>query len=229
MISIIVPTYNEINNIIPLVNAIHIELKGYKHEIIVVDDNSPDGTFNKIKSLRLPYVKLILRKKDRSLGKCIGSGIKSSEGKFLVVMDSDFNHKPYYLPRMIDNLVYYDCVLGSRFVYGGGMSSYFRDLFSWMFNIFLRIILRGSITDNLSGFFAIKRDLVDLLDYEKIFYGYGDYYFRLLFYLQKENVKILQIPVIYGKRLSGSGNSLFGLANALCKYLFEALKLTFKK
>src|SRR5438105_793330 len=129
--------------------------------------------------------------------------------------------------KFIENLQYYDCVSASRFVYGGKMESRLRHLASWIFNIMLRIITRKQITDSLYGFFAIKRKVIEKLDYDKIFWGYGDYGIRFFYYLQKENATVLQFPAINGARLSGKGNSKF--FKVFIQYTFAAVKLIFSR
>src|SRR5690606_8627688 len=108
----------------------------------------------------LPYVKPLLRTSNPSLALSIRHGIEHSTGNIIVVMDSDFNHRPEYLPILIENMKYYDCVSASRFVYGGDMGNRFRHISSWLFNIFTRIVTRTFITDSLFGYFSIRRDVL---------------------------------------------------------------------
>ncbi|MBI4945440.1 MAG: glycosyltransferase [Bacteroidetes bacterium] len=207
-VSVILPAYNEKDSILMLVPAIHEAIAGYDHDILVVDDNSPDGTYKALLDLNLSYVKAILRETDRGFAKSIRCGIENASGDIIVVMDSDFNHLPKYLPIMIDNLKYYDCVIGSRFLYFPLEKHYnlFRIISSWMFNLFIRFTLLSGITENLFGYFAIKKEVIYKCDFNKIFFGFGDYYMRLLYFLQKKNCSILQIPAIFGQRNFGVGN-----------------------
>lgn len=223
LVSVILPCYNESGNIILLIEAIHNELHFCEHQIIVVDDNSPDQTYELVKSKNYSFVKAILRTSDPSLAKSIRTGIENANGNIIVVMDSDFNHQPKYIPMMIKNIEFYDCVSASRFVYGGSMDNRFRHLSSWIFNIFVRIVTRKYITDSLYGFFSIKRVCLEKLDYDKIFWGYGDYGIRFFYYLQKQNANILQFPAKNGKRLSGKGNSKF--LKVFGQYLIAVMKL----
>lgn len=223
LLSVILPCYNERGNITLLIEAIHSELNHVPHEIVIVDDNSPDGTFELVKGLDDHRVKALRRVAEPSLGASIRMGLEAADGDVYVVMDSDLNHQPKYLPMMIKNLEFYDCVSASRFLYGGGMDSHFRLYCSWAFNIFIRIITKGYITDSLYGYFAIKRDVLKQLDYNYIFWGFGDYCIRLMFYLQRNNVSILQVPAVNGRRLTGQGNTR--LLRTLIKYTYEAIKL----
>jgi dolichol-phosphate mannosyltransferase len=224
-ISLILPTYNEKENIIPLVQLIHQELQSYPHEIIVADDNSSDGTYQALINLQKPYLKPILRTENRGFANSIRCGIEYATGDLIVVMDSDFNHQPNYLPFMIEALKYYDCVSASRFLYGGRMDSRIRHLLSWTFNIFVRLVTGGQITDSLYGYFAIKKDVIARVDFDKVFWGYGDYCIRLMFYLQQNGTSVLQFPAINGQRLAGEGNSKF--LNVFWQYFKEVMKLTY--
>ena len=226
-ISIILPAYNERKNVLLLTKAIHHELMAYNHEILIIDDDSPDGTYQAISSLNLPYARAIRRTKDRGLANSIRCGIENSKGNILILMDSDFNHQPHYLPFMIQALSHYDCVSASRFLYGGKMDGRLRHLFSWVFNVFVRVMTVGQITDNLYGYLAIKKNILEDYDFDKIFWGYGDYCIRLMYYLQKNRVSVLQFPTVNGERKHGKGNSKF--FKVLLQYTKEVFKLVYKE
>ena len=228
-VSVILPTYNEKGNIIELVMKIkeQLDLINVEKEIIVVDDNSPDQTGKIVLDAFTDdrSVKVLIREKERGLATAIRHGIEKSTGDFIVVMDTDFNHDPEMIPQMVEFLKYYDVIGGSRFTLGGGMKPVYRYLGSFFFNMFIRIILHTQIQDNLSGFFSAKRDKLFSLQFDKIFFGYGDYFFRLFFYAEKENLKILETPVFYQSRKSGESKTnllpvLFRYTKALLKFRF---------
>lgn len=223
LVSIILPTYNEKHNVIALIQRIKEVLSGYNYEIIVVDDDSEDGTCEAVLLLGLSNVKAIKRQEDKGFAKSIRCGLENARGDILVVMDSDNNHRPEYLPFMIDNTKYYDCVSASRFLYGGRMDTRVRHLLSWVFNIFSRIMTGGMVTDNLYGYFAIKRSTLEKCSYDNIFWGFGDYCIRLIYYLQKNNTSILQFPAVNGTRKYGSGNSRF--FKVFIQYSFAVFQL----
>jgi dolichol-phosphate mannosyltransferase len=129
---------------------------------------------------------------------------------------------PWGKPRLEIN----DLVSGSRFSKGGRMSSSFHYICSFIFNYFLRILLNSKLNDNLGGFFCTKRSVLKNLSFNKIFYGYGEYYFILLFYLAKNNAKMLEVPAHYHKRHSGQSKSNFFIL--LFKYTLQALILKLK-
>jgi dolichol-phosphate mannosyltransferase len=226
MISVILPTYNERENVVRLVGAIGAELvaHNYQYEILVVDDNSPDGTAQAVRDLGDPHVRAIVRTEDRGFAKSIRCGLENARGDILVIMDSDGNHQPRYLPIMVEALQFFDCVSGSRFVYGGRMQSRKRHLLSWAFNIFTRVMTNGQITDSLYGFVAIHRRVLERVDYDAVFWGYGDYCIRLMYYLQHNGASVLQIPVVNGERLGGEGNDKF--VRTFWQYFREVIALS---
>lgn len=219
------PTFNEERNITFLIAEIKKYLANFTKEILVIDDNSSDKTVENVERefKSDPEIKVIIRQQNRGLANSIREGIEKAKGEIIVVMDTDFNHQPKYLPFMIQAMDFYDCVTASRFLYGGKMSSRLRHILSYLFNIFVRILTGGYITDNLYGFFAIKRKLLAQQNLNSIFWGYGDYFIRLLYYLQKSNVQILQFPAVNGERKSGTGNSTF--FKTFCQYFIATIKL----
>ena len=121
LLSIVVPTYNEAANIVGLVAQL-LDAPDAR-EVLVVDDNSPDGTARLVQEsfANDARVRLIVRTRDRGLAKSVRAGIEASRGDFVAVMDSDFNHDPEIIHTMRDLLAHFDLVVGSRFVAGGGM------------------------------------------------------------------------------------------------------------
>ena len=228
-LSIILPTYNEKDNIVILVNRIIKLLNNYpSKEIIIVDDSSPDNTYSLVKNKfkKKKFIKIFLRKKEFSLAKSVGYGIKKSRGRLIIVMDADMTHNPNLIKRLINRSRKYDLVSGSRYIVGGSMYSFFHHSFSLIFNFFLEILLRTKMRDNLGGYYCVKRKVLKKLDFNKIFYGYGEYYFRLLFYLGKNKISMIEIPAHYQKRNSGESKSNFFWL--LFKYSLEAMILRLK-
>jgi dolichol-phosphate mannosyltransferase len=210
-VSVVLPTYNEKDNIVELITTILQELSSLdvEKEVVLVDDNSPDNTAGTArKSLaNNPEVKIFVRTNERGLATAIRYGIEKATGDTIAVMVSDFNHDPKMLPQMIKFLEFYDIIGGSRFTMGGGMYSKVRYIGSFIYNMLIRIMLRTQIQDNLSGFFVARRETLDTLDFDKIFFGYGDYFFRLLFYAKKNNFRILEVPVVYLPRKNGESKT----------------------
>jgi dolichol-phosphate mannosyltransferase len=228
-ISIILPTYNERDNIADLIDAIMWELAplSWHYEILVVDDSSPDGTAELVRKryglddggesdqgaegYRNGSVCLIVRNEDKGLAKSIREGIERARGVTVVVMDTDFNHDPALIPQMVDLLRYYDLVIGSRFVMGGGMEDTLRYRLSLIYNVFIRMLFHTQIQDNLSGYFAVRKErLFEFCDrFDRIFVGYGDYFIRLLLAAWRSRWRILEVPVFYILRRHGASKTGF--------------------
>lgn len=228
-ISVILPTYNEKGNILDLVAEIKVLLQGRSKEIVVVDDNSPDGTAAAVRERFAgdPEVVVVVRTADKGMAKSIRAGLEKARGTRFVVMGSDFNHLPKYIPFMLDALEHYDGVFGSRFLYGSWMSSFVHHKLSWAFNIFVRALLGGSITDNLFGYYAIRREVIERCRYDDIFWGFGDYCIRLLYYLELERASLLQIPMVVGERRAGVGNRAW--VRTLIQYLITTFGLVLNR
>lgn len=238
-VSIILPTYNERDNIADLIDAIDAALTptDLRHEVVVVDDSSPDGTADLVRArygLTGPAgdersadgrVRLMVRTQDKGLAKSIRHGLERADGRTLVVMDTDFNHDPAMIPQMVDLLRYYELVIGSRFVMRGGMEDQTRYRLSLLYNVFVRFLLQTQIQDNLSGFFAIRQENLSRLapKFDAIFHGYGDYFIRLLLLAWRNDWAILEVPVFYILRRHGESKT--GFWDIFRDYTAAVLKL----
>ncbi len=244
-VSVVLPTFNERDNICDLIDAICRELQpaGYRFEVLVVDDSSPDGTAEVVRGRynlvdgsvvggggRIPKyaggtLRLFVRTQDKGLAASIRDGLLLAQGQTLVVMDTDFNHDPAMIPQMVDMLRHYDLVIGSRFVMRGGMEDRQRYHFSQLYNVFIRALFHTQIQDNLSGFFAVRRDRLYSLAplFPRIFYGYGDYFIRLLLVAWRSDWKILEVPVFYILRRHGASKT--GFWSVFKKYTAAVLQL----
>jgi dolichol-phosphate mannosyltransferase len=138
-------------------------------------------------------------------------------------MDTDFTHDPAEIPRLLHVGEVYDMVSGSRFAPGGAMQDVPHYLASLAFNWFLRILLRTQVQDNLGGYFVIDRKVLHDAPLDGIFHGYGEYFFRLLHFVQRNRFHIVEIPAVYNVRTSGTSKSSF--VKMLFSYSHAALQL----
>lgn len=226
-ISVVLPTFNEKNNILALIKQISNVLGKIKYsfEIIVVDDNSPDGTGYLCKKIKSKKVKVFIRKNEKGFASAIMYGLKKSKGKFIIVMDTDFSHDPKLIPTMLKLMPKYDIVIGSRYVVRGGGENKLRYFLSKLYNIFLHYMVNIDIKDSLFGYFCIRKSFLiknNLINSE-IFYGFGDYFIRLAYYIKKYNGKFLEIPAFYKDRTYGKSKS--NLTNMLITYTKTAIDL----
>lgn len=162
-ISIIIPTYNELDNIVPLVEKLCSSLSSYNYEVVFIDDNSSDGTAKLISTLSHQYpVKVVVRKNKSGLASAVIDGMSQASGEIVVVMDADLQHPPEVLPSILKALESHDLVVASRYCKGGspGEWTLSRKLMSFVANL-LALPLAPKIKDRTSGFFGFRRTVVD--------------------------------------------------------------------
>jgi dolichol-phosphate mannosyltransferase len=225
-LSVILPTYNEADNIGRLIDAVEANVPGgWDYQILVVDDNSPDDTFGKVSRAYAdnPRIVPILRTVDRGFAKSIRTGIEQAGGQRIIIMDSDLTHDPVEIPRLLHVGEVYDFVSGSRFCAGGRMVDTSHYLLSMAYNWLLRLLIRTQVQDNLGGYFTARRDMLLQLPLDEIFFGYGDYYFRLLHFVQKSGFSIVEVPAAYLLRSEGKSKSNW--TRMLITYTVGAVRL----
>lgn len=162
-VSVVVPTYNERENVPALLGGIRRALDGlYSYEIIVVDDSSPDGTADAVRRAGDddPGIKLLLRPAKMGLASALVDGFKMARGEYLVMMDGDLSHRPRDLPGLLGRLAETDIAVGSRYVRGGGTSGWpmHRRLMSRLAATLARLCLRLKVQDVTSGFAGYRRN-----------------------------------------------------------------------
>ena len=210
-LSIVVPTYNESQNIVRILDSIAETLSPYTAaEIIVVDDNSPDGTAEianlhakNISDNKKLYVEIIRREGKFGLSSAIIAGIQSATGDLLVVMDGDFSHPPQVIPSIIEGLQDSNCdiVIASRYIKGG-------SIIGWPFK--RRLMSKGAtkiaqyglgieVRDPVSGFFAFRRDIIHGIKFD----GIG-YKMLLEILVKTKGARIKEIPYTFTNRRMGT-------------------------
>lgn len=228
-LSIIVPTYNESQNIVRMLDSIAETLSPYKgSEIIVVDDNSPDGTAEMAKShakiistKKKIRIEIISRNGKFGLSSAIIKGVQYASGDFLVIMDSDFSHPPQVIPSIIQALQdsNYDIVIASRYVKGG-------SIIGWPFK--RRLMSKGAtkiaqyglgidVKDPVSGFFAFRRDIISGLKFDAI-----GYKMLLEILVKTKGARVKEIPYTFTNRRIGASKLD---ANVMFDYLRAVLRL----
>ncbi len=166
-LSIVIPTYNEGENIVPLVERIHNALSAYDYEILFVDDDSKDGTADTIEKLSESYpVKVAVRKNERGLASAVVHGILNTTGQKVLVMDADLQHPPEVIPSLVKAAEGgADIVVASRYVKGGSCQEWglFRKLVSAVSTAIAHIFLPPTrpVKDPMSGFFMFDRKVVE--------------------------------------------------------------------
>lgn len=223
---VVIPTYNESENIKDMIKEIFRFLP--EANILIVDDNSPDGTAEIVKKImeKDKRVNLILRERKEGLGKAYKEGFKWGIERgydAIIQMDADFSHEPGMIPEFLKNLKDYDLVIGSRYINGVSVVNWpiKRLLISYFANLYARVMTGVPVKDLTGGFKAWKREVLEGLPWEKInAEGYG-FQIETTFYAYKKGYKIKEIPIIFVERRSG-------VSKMSKKIIFEAFLLVIK-
>jgi len=205
---IIIPTYNEKQNIARLIPAI-FELQIINLELIIVDDNSPDNTAEVAQELSQHYpIHLIKRRRKLGLGSAYIAGFKkalSLGADFIFEMDADFSHNPQDIPRMLEAAQKSDLVIGSRKIKGGKIVGWnlWRKFISNGAMWFSRLCLGLKIKDVTAGFRVFKRKVLETIPLDKIKSNGYAFQEEMLYRTQKAGFKITEIPVTFTDRKQG--------------------------
>lgn len=219
------PTYNEAENVPKLIDFLHEVLKGKCFEIIVIDDNSPDGTAEVVKKLsgRYENIKLLCRRAKMGIGSAYKEGFKASSGDIIAYMDADLSHDPRDLPKLINALENADMAVGSRFMKGGGIIGWgwHRYLINLGANLLVRLILRYDVKDTTSGYKAYKRKAFEKLVSMSNFGGFTDFDEEMLFLAKRHGLEIKEIPIVFVNREKGDSKLRLGDILTFTKALFN--------
>jgi dolichol-phosphate mannosyltransferase len=209
---LILPTYNEAVNIEPFVGAVLPELAeaSSDHRILIVDDNSPDGTGRIADGLaqEIEAVEVLHRPQKEGLGVAYLAGFRhalDAGADLILEMDSDFSHSPADVPRLIRAAEDADLVLGSRYVPGGGVSDWgvLRRALSRGGSWYARVILRVSVRDLTGGFKCFRREVLETVDLDSIHAeGYG-FQIELTYRALQAGFRVKEVPIVFRERQAG--------------------------
>jgi dolichol-phosphate mannosyltransferase len=205
---IIIPTYNEYENIPPLLEAIFSYVS--QTDILIVDDNSPDGTGELVDKIALTdkRVHVIHRAGKLGLGTAYVAGFKyaiAHNYDAAFEMDADFSHDPQYLPNFLTAIEHADLVIGSRYIPGGATPNWsiIRRLISGGGNIFARLVLGMPIHDCTAGYRCYRCEVLESIDLESVeSQGYG-FQVELVYRVMKQGFRIIETPIVFMDRRVG--------------------------
>lgn len=231
---VIIPTYNEIENIESIIRAV-FSLKEPFH-ILVIDDNSPDKTAEKVIELQKEFSgQLFLeeRKKKSGLGTAYVHGFKwalQHQYDYIFEMDADFSHNPNDLEKLYDACKFgsYDVAIGSRYVTGVNVVNWplSRVLLSYFASVYVRMITGMQIQDATAGFICYRRSVLEGINLKKIkFVGYA-FQIEMKYRAFAKKYKIVEVPIIFTDRTKGQSK----MSNSIIKEaVFGVLALRIKK
>ena len=238
-VSVILPTYNEAENIKDLITETVVQIVDFgvtKIEVIVVDDDSPDLTWKVASNVRSNRadVQIVRRTKDHGLTNSLNDGIRRAMHEVILWMDSDFSHPPEYIPQLLFMINQgYDIAVNSRYVIGGGedragKGGVLQLFLSKMLNWGVRFLLKPSFSDYTSGFVAVRREVFHVATLRG---DYGEYFVDFIFrMLQRPDIHICEMPYIALPRRSGeskTGLNFFDYMRRGRKYIWTVVRLRF--
>jgi len=210
--SVILPVYNEKENL-PLIIALLVQMfeeQHLEHEIIIVEDNSPDGTRQVAEQLQKilskDIIKILARPGKMGLGSAYIDGLKQCRGDFIILMDADMSHHPKYIPEFIRKQRERDCdvVTGTRYAPGGGVAGwdFKRVLTSRGANILATVLLQPGLSDLTGSFRLYKRNVIE--DLMKSVKGRA-YVFQMeiIIRAKEKGYKIAEVPIVFVDRFYG--------------------------
>ena len=208
---IVIPTYNEIDNIEVILEKVFLLELGV--DVLIVDDNSPDRTYAKVQELIDAdkyggQLHLVIRQNKEGLGKAYIEGFKwclARDYAFIIEMDADLSHDPKYLPSFIENIKEYDLVIGSRYVEGGGVVNWspLRKLISFGGSLYSRLILGINIKDVTGGFKCFRREVLEAIDLDNILSTGYAFQIEMNYKTALKGFKIKEVPIIFEDRVAG--------------------------
>ena len=230
-LTVILPTYNERENI-PILIAGILDCVRTPVQVLVVDDNSPDGTWQVVEEIaaREPRVRLLLRTTERGLTSAIWAGVQGADTDAVSWMDCDLAMPPETIPLLLDRLNGgADITVGSRYVRGGKDVGHglMARAFSVTINTFASLLLGWGVRDYTSGFVAARRRVFDKIRLQG---DYGEYCIDLLGRAQRLGFRVQEVPYICGARLHGESKTGADVGDYLrkgWKYVVTVLRLAF--
>ncbi|HEX5989076.1 MAG TPA: polyprenol monophosphomannose synthase [Solirubrobacterales bacterium] len=207
---LVLPTYNEADNLEPLVEAARAKLPP-SAQVLVVDDGSPDGTGEIADRLadRHENVQVLHRPRKEGLGPAYIAGFRYALERgagFVLEMDSDFSHDPAYLPRLLEAAKRADVVLGSRYVDGGGVSDWgaLRRAISRGGSSYARWALGVPVRDLTGGFKCFRREVLEAIDLDEITTRGYAFQIEMTYRAIRRGFKVVEVPIVFRERRVGS-------------------------
>ncbi len=208
---VVIPTYNEKENLPSMIEALFALNLDNLH-ILVVDDNSPDGT-GKIAdefAAKNPKVNVLHRKEKNGLGQAYVAGFKQAlklDAEYIIQMDCDFSHQPKYIPELLKTIENYDMVLGSRFAKGGSVDetwSFYRKLLTWFANrVYTPTILGIPVRDATGGYRIWRRNTLIGLDLNRIRSNGYVFQVEMAYVTSRLGFRVAEIPIYFPDRELG--------------------------
>ena len=215
---VILPTYNEARNIAEMVKALEPKLTHAGDRILIVDDDSPDGTGHVADQLAAgnAKVEVLHREEKEGLGPAYLDGFRTAldgGAELIVQMDADFSHDPAYLPRLLAASEHADLVIGSRYVPGGGITEWgqVRRLLSRGGSLYSRTILRVPVRDLTGGFKCFRREVLESVDLDEVAASGYSFQVEMTWRVVQAGFTVLEVPITFRERQEGESKMTTGI------------------
>ncbi len=211
-IKVVIPTYNEKENVVELITRLEKIFNEYHvdHGYLVVDDNSPDGTAEAVRSLssRIPGIEVVVRKEKRGIGSAIMEGfrlaLRDERVTHILTMDADLSHRPEDLPGFLRAMRTADLVQGSRYVEGGGVENWgvHRRLISWTANWLVRTLYHTGLREHTTNYRLYNRRAAEAVLENAESSGY-EWVIEALLIIHAYGYRIVEVPILFVNRRRG--------------------------
>tara|TARA_B100001971_G_scaffold129103_1_gene119134 strand:+ start:192450 stop:193178 length:729 start_codon:yes stop_codon:yes gene_type:complete len=228
---LIIPTYNEIDNIKKMLDTLH----GLYPElsVLIIDDGSPDGTADIVKDYQKnwPTLHLIQREGKLGLGTAYIAGFRFALEKayeYIFEMDCDFSHDPNDIPTLLEAAQTNDLIIGSRYINGIRIINWpmRRLLLSYFAGVYTRIITGMTVLDATGGFKCFKRNALESLNLDKVFSNGYSFQIELNFKVWSKGLKVKEVPIVFTERRDGESKMSGGI---VFEAVFAVIKLRLRK
>ena len=222
--TIVIPVYNEAKNLKILVPKVFKQLRKKKFELIIVDDNSNDGTSEILEKYRKKNFHHIIRRSKRDLSKSCILGFTKAKFKYIIVMDGDLQHKPSDINKILNAFFKYspDIAVGTRDLFKPKKHNlnFFRLFASRMLILTVNLLLGNKTSDPMSGFFMFKKSLFEKSQKKMIKKGYK--ILLDILYVQNQKIKVVDVEINFDSRKKGASKMSY-------KILFNLISMILKK
>jgi len=229
-VSVVLPSYNEKENVEEVISRISKSVGGSLHEVIVVDDDSPDGTWKIVNEISKmdKRVKLIHRTKEKGLASALDDGVRAASGNVVVWLDCDLGLPPEDIPRLVSKLDKYDVAIGSRYAKGGrDLRPIWRSLLSVGLNWYSSLLLGWQVRDYTSGFVATRKEVLNYVRWQRN--GFGEYFAEFAHQCFRKGFAVTEVGYKFRDRAGGKSKTdgLVRLLSLGWQYGVKILELKF--
>jgi len=232
-LTVVIPTYNEADNVGPMAQAL-FDLGIPTLEVLIVDDESPDGTGQIAAQLAAQHagrMHVLHRTGPRGLGVAYKDGFRwalEHGADYVVQMDCDFSHSPEYIPQFLEHIPHYDVVVGSRYVRGGRIDENWgrgRWLLSWWANsVYTRLILGIETMDTTAGFKCWRRETLEGIDLSRIRSQGYVFQVEMAYVTERLGYRVLEIPIYFPDRQAGESKMTMKVKAEAALRVWEVLR-----